>query len=341
VCKKCYEALPKCKGCGERHFKKYLKGGVCEACKESYETCPTCGNTYDRRKVRSFKVEDKTFCDECVGRYLKQKGIVFDGHSRKPTPIFFGDKSEGRFFGVELEMDNSRRLNEFMARSHSDEFYYKSDGSLSCGCEVVTHPATLDYHMTEMPWKNLLKTALSCGYKSHQGTSGDRSSASPTCGLHVHVNREAFGRTSEERDKREAKLLLLFDKFWPQLVIFSRRDKGSLERWARRYAGFDVSKDQLTDIISKAKGENSGNRRYAVNFTGNSGATVEFRMFRGTLNYNTVIATIQLLNELIECTKLSTKKVQDLSWEEFCATCEKYGEFAEYLSRLRSDKKTI
>ena len=344
VCRNCYEnKVSRCKGCGERHFKQNMKNNLCEGCIVSFASCPNCGETYDRRRVRTFEVEGKTYCDGCVPTYLHQKGIIFDGYSRKPRPVFFGDKEVGIFFGVELEMDNSERRNEFMARSHTEEVYYKSDGSLGHGgCEMVTHPCTLDYHTTELPWQTILSAAKSCGYKSHMGTSGDRSSNSPTCGLHIHVNRHAFGKSPESRDKREAKLLLLFDKFWPQLSLFSRRDKTSLQRWAKRYADFDVPSEQLDAIIKKAKGENSGDRRYAVNFTANDGATVEFRLFRGTLQRETILASIQLINLFIEASKLTTERVQSLAWVEFCNDgCERYPEFAGYIARLRKSKKNI
>jgi len=340
VCKNCYEnEIPKCKGCGQRHFKQNLKKGLCQGCAESYMTCPTCGEVYDKRKKKCFEVEGKTLCDNCCPTYLNQKGIHFDGYSRKPTPTYYGEKEVGYYFGVELEMDNSQRRNEFMARSFTDEVYYKSDGSLGPGgCELVTYPATLAYHMNELPWKKILSEAKKCGYKSHMGSSG--SSGSPTCGLHIHVSKSAFGRNSDDIDKREAKLLLLFDKFWDQLVIFSRRDRASLERWAKRYASFDITKDQLNDIVHKAKSANSGDRRHAVNFTGNGGATIEFRLFRGTLNYNTLIASIQLIDMFIEASKLTTKKVQSLTWTEFAEEgMAKYVEFNEYITRLRSAEK--
>jgi hypothetical protein len=345
ICGKCYNGMPGCGGCGEKHLKKFLKDGLCNGCFVSFKKCPTCKKTYDKRIHREFEVEGKTLCPNCVGSYLGVHNIKYDNYSAKPRWTKFGEMDAPYYLGVELEIDNSKRREEFMARSHTDEIIYKSDGSLVSGVEVVSHPCTLDYHMNELPWRNILKMAHTCGYRGHTGSNNDRGGASPTCGLHIHVSREAFGRTSDERDKREAKLLLLVDKFWTQLVIFSRRDKYSLERWAKRYATFDVSKEELSALVKKAKDVNGSDRRMAVNMCNGGGAsreqpTVEFRMFRSTLNYETLIATLQLVSHLIECSTMTTKKVQLLTWEEFRDSCD-YSEFKGYIARLQSNKKNI
>jgi hypothetical protein len=335
ACKKCFEHLPTCKNCGETHLKTNLKNGLCEGCAISFKKCPTCGNVYDIRKYKTVILDEKEYCDSCLGTYLGAHNIHFQQYSYKPTPCFFGDKetANGRFFGVELEMDNSPRRKEFMALSYCEEIYYKPDGSLSCGVEVVTHPATLEYHMRELPWDRILSAAKRCGFKSHTGTSGDGSGASPTCGLHIHVSKEAFGQTTAKRDSNEAKILVLFDKFWPQLAVFSRRDPRSLERWAKHYANFDVSNDQMTDIIKRAKGECG--KYSAVNLGANSGATVEFRLFRGTTNKETILASIQLLDLMFDAMALPTKRVHTMTWDEFILSGEKYAEFTNYIARLR------
>ena len=59
-------------------------------------------------------------------------------------------------------------------------------GSLEDGLEIVTHPMSLDYQRTHMPWEALCRKAISLGYLSHRAG---------TCGLHVHVSRDAFGQT--------------------------------------------------------------------------------------------------------------------------------------------------
>ena len=341
VCKHCYGSIiPTCKGCGERHFKQYLKNGLCGGCIESFGNCPTCKATYDKRKTRTFDIGGKTFCNQCVDRYLHAKGIEYKSYSYKPTPIFFGDRetSQNRYYGLEVEMDNSNRRNEFMAKAATDEIYFKSDGSLSNGVEVVTHPATLNYHTTDFPWDNILRSAKSCGFKSHQGSSGNDH---PTCGLHIHTSKKAFGTTLQEYDMRTAKLLILFDKFWKQLVVFSRRDRSSLESWAKRYATFDITKDRLEEIIVKAKGEGSRQGKYlAVNMRPSS--TIEFRLFRGSLNKETILASIQLIELMIDITLESTEYVQSLTWERFCEIgCEKYPEFKGYITRLRGMNKKI
>ena len=201
--------------------------------------------------------------------------------------------------------------------------------------------------MTELPWKNILKVAKAVGYRSHTGSRGEGSGATPTCGFHIHVARNAFGQDQSERDAREAKLLVLFDKFWDKLVIFSRRDRSSLEHWAKRYAVFDVSKDKLDAIIHKAKSHSGTDRRMAVNICNQCGqareqSTIEFRMFRGTTNYETIIATLQLIHMLVNETLKPTEDIQLLTWEEFRDSgCAKYKEFDAYIKRLQSHKKKI
>ena len=87
-----------------------------------------------------------------------------------------------------------------VANENAQNLYIKSDGSLDCGMELVTHPMTLQYHMEQMPWKNVLRKAVGLGYLSHRTT---------TCGLHVHISRAAFGETEQEQELSIARLLTL------------------------------------------------------------------------------------------------------------------------------------
>ena len=242
----------------------------------------------------------------------------------KPEPIFYGEGN--RFFGVELEIDeagesdtNAERIMDITNIGRTLA-YCKHDGSLDDGFEIVTHPMTLDFHCREMPWEEVMAKAVEMGYTSHQAG---------TCGLHVHVNRTAFGKTEAEQDAPIARVLYFFEKFWNELLKFSRRTQPQLDQWAARY-GY---KEQPREILDHAKGGRHAGRYTAVNLTNSS--TVEFRMFRGTLKYNTLIATLQLLDRICDIAIYMTDAdLQAMSWPTFVSGCTQ-PELVQYLKERR------
>ena len=100
-----------------------------------------------------------------------------------PHLFFYGN--EKRYFGVELEVDESGKDNDnaatlkSIANTHEENIYIKSDGSLEDGFEIVSHPMTLEYHTEEMNWKALLWEAVSMGYRSHLAVCTFTSTAMP------------------------------------------------------------------------------------------------------------------------------------------------------------------
>jgi len=198
--------------------------------------------------------------------------------------------------------------------------YCKHDGSLDDGFEVVTHPMSLEYHMREMPWQRVLDEAISMGYLSHRAN---------TCGLHIHVSREAFGNTEVEQDKVIARILFFMEKHWGELLKFSRRTQRQLERWAARY-GY---KEHLPDLLDDAK-KGRGNGRYSCLNLQNQD-TIEFRVFRGTLKYNTLIATLQLVNRVCDVALFMTDdELKGMSWTTFVSGCQE-PELVQYLKERR------
>lgn len=243
----------------------------------------------------------------------------------KPVPIFYG--TGPRFFGVELEIDeggefdaNAKKLLELVNSQGEERLYCKHDGSLEDGFELVTHPMSLAYHHQEMPWAELLKEAVSMGYLSHQTS---------TCGLHVHVSRNAFGSTQEEQDAAIARVLYFFEKHWEELLKFSRRSQRQLDQWASRY-GY---KDQPREILDHAKKGCHAGRYTCVNLTNYE--TIEFRIFRGTLKYNTLIAALQLLDRICDVAIfLSDDELKAMSWTTFVSGCQA-PELVQYLKERR------
>ena len=50
-------------------------------------------------------------------------------------------------------------------------------------------------------------------------------------------------------------------------------------------------------------------------------ATIEFRLFRGTLKYNTLIAAIELVNAICDIAiNLTDEGIANMSWSEFVGT---------------------
>ena len=143
--------------------------------------------------------------------------------------------------GVELEIDDGGTVNSNaqklldIANKDAENLYIKTDGSLDDGLELVTHPMTLTYHLNEMPWAAVLRKAQEMDYLSH---------AAGTCGLHVHISRLAFGCTYEQQEASIARLLYFVEKFWAELLRFSRRTQSQMNRWAARY-GCDRHRVQL------------------------------------------------------------------------------------------------
>ena len=329
LCERCAnEETVICSRCGERVYRDDNAGDentpLCQPCYDRhYTSCERCGRIiHVDDAYYEDDDEDYPLCYNCHTHVRRNKMI--EDYYYKPEPLFRGDGS--RYFGVELEIDgageddaSARKVMEIANGNGLENLYCKHDGSLDDGFEMVTHPMTLEYHMKEMPWAEILREAIRLGYTSHQAN---------TCGLHVHVNRDAFGESEAEQDSVIARILYFFEKNWEELLKFSRRTQKQLRRWADRY-GLKEHPKQVLDI---AKG--SQERYTCVNLTNYH--TVEFRMFRGTLKWNTLIATLQLLDRICDVAIcLSDEELQDLSWTTFVSGCSHLPELVQYLKERR------
>lgn len=328
MCSDCLEERTViCECCGDRIWAEDNDGGdelyLCAHCRERYYLrCSRCNRLiHEDHAYYDDEDDDTPFCVTCYHSTDRTNGIR--NYYYKPEPIFYGDGP--RYFGIELEVDgagedrdNARRVLSIVNREQ-DRLYIKHDGSLDEGFELVTHPMSLAYHCKELPWQAMLDTLVDMGYRSHQ---------TGTCGLHCHVNRDAFGETEAEQEAVIARILFFVEKHWTELLKFSRRTPRQLERWASRY-GY---KDQPHEILDHAK--KGGNGRYTcVNLCNEH--TIEFRMFRGTLKLNTLIATLQLVDRICDVAIfLSDEDIKNLSWSSFVSGCDQ-PELIQYLKERR------
>ena len=290
---------------------------LCQSCfNDFYHRCESCNCIIHDDYVNWNG--DSPYCDRCYDNLSTE----IEEYSYKPEPIFYGDGT--RFFGIELEIDyggkddDNARILKQIANSRGEHIYVKSDGSLDEGLELVSHPMSLEYHK-QFQWDELMKKAIYLGYRSHQTS---------TCGLHVHVNRNCLGDSREEQDEVISRILYFVEHHWNELLKFSRRSEYAMNRWASRY-GYENS---ARAILDKAKKGNNG-RYAAVNLMNYS--TIEFRMFRGTLKLNTFMATLELVNSIINTAlNYSEEGLHKLSWSEFVSSI-KEPELIAYLKERR------
>ena len=309
ICEDCaLELTVRCDYCGTRIWRTDAVSDehiiLCKYCyNHCYTCCTECGCIVSNSEAY-LDDDNDAYCEECWNKISTQKSI--HEYNYKPEPIYYGVGP--RYLGIELEIDGAGQ-DAYAARhilraanTLEEHLYIKSDGSLDDGMELVTHPMTLDYHMNQMPWNDVLNEAWALGYKSHQ---------TATCGLHIHISRNAFGDTDIEQECTIARLLYFVEKFWPELLRFSRRTESQMNRWAARY-GMKLSPAEMIDC---AKHSYAG-RYMAVNLL--NWRTIEIRIFRGTLKLNTLLATLQMVNAICDVAVfMSDSELRALSWHDF------------------------
>ena len=292
---------------------------LCSHCYEyHYTSCEHCGRLIPCDNANYDEDDDFPYCDECY-REIQESAIK--PYNYKPEPIFYG--SGDLFYGVELEVDKGGERNDYaevilnVANKDNNYLYAKHDGSIDDGFEIVSHPMTLEYHINIMNWSDVMEMALSLGYRSHQ---------TYTCGLHIHVNRKAFGENYDTQEDAISRIVHFVEMHWNELLKFSRRTEANMNRWASRYGISNTAKDTYKNAKSK-----HCDRYVAVNLE--NYATIEFRLFRGTLKYKTFLATLQLVDEICNLAiKLSDKELEGMSWSDFVGQINSdKSELIEYL----------
>lgn len=265
-------------------------------------------------------------CYKCHAYYkIKNNTSVILSHSSKPLPIFHGKGSQ---LGIELEIDkipNMINIKNDLFPLLNNNIYLKHDGSLRKGFELVSDPGDIYWHLQTVKWDKIFEACQKNKAISHSAS---------TCGLHIHIDKKAFGNTKLQQDLNILKLLYIFEKFQPKIRKFSRRTKLQIRRWCSYIPISNYNKYKPTSANSQQR--DSG-RYLAVNLTPNN--TVEIRIFRGTLNLNTFYATLQFTDNLIQyINTVGIAKIATVSWDDFIKNLIKihpYGTLIQYLTRKR------
>lgn len=334
LCLDCAEDLTVvCVCCGERMWNEQNAGDsdtpLCNRCYDrNYTSCEECGTLIHVNDAYRIDDDSYDYCYNCYSHRQGDRRVIHD-YSYKPDPVFYpAYDSRILYLGVELEVDeggedtcNAEELLNIV-NGAEEHIYCKHDGSLDSGLEFVSYPADLSYHMNNIKWKELSEKAVQLGYKSHM---------CGTCGLHVHVSRDALGDSINAQEETIARILYFVEAHFNEMLRFSRRTEAQLNKWARRYG----LKDSPGQVLDHAKNSNLG-RYTAVNLMNYS--TIEFRLFRGTLKYQSFIATLQIVNEICKAAIfMSDDEFRAMSWSDFVMQIDRNEnmELIEYLKSRR------
>ena len=267
---------------------------ICERCSEAYYSCDDCGDTIHQDTVQCD--DSGTYCESCHNHHRPDDGDdaedndgrALHAYDYRPTPCYNTVPGErlprcgNPFFGVEVEVDYPQyrpkpdRIADIEAANLGDSWYCKEDGSLNYGFEVVSHPGTWHHWQSVgLTWMKALSTA---GYRSFDTS---------TCGMHVHVSKSFLTRLDE------LKLLALFQNNATLFKRLSRRCGGQEANY-NTYASITrkPSTAELAKMLVMVECDGRSKKyvhkvrwhsRYtAINLEPEK--TVEFRLFRGTLN---------------------------------------------------------
>ncbi len=296
---------------------------VCVSCREdNYSYCENCdeminNNDMDGDYCRSCTEDEDCGCDDCSSHGI----IHYYGY--KPELNFYktpDEKENSLYLGIELETESREGNTNEQADTlinldgNEDEklFFLGFDSTIDRGFELITHPATVKYHLTCFPWRTICKTMIDMGARSHNTN---------TCGFHIHVNKNYF--TQSEL----VKLGLFVHSLEKPLSFLSRRKRFN---WGK-----------FKDIKNgKNKIHKNDDRYEAINFQ--NPKTIEFRLYKGTLNFNTVLGTIDLTDAIchfikhIGPAKIVNKKEE--TWKDFIefAKNNKHKYFIKYM-KLRQE----
>jgi putative hemolysin len=287
----------------ERHYNTN-DDRVCPRCGEHYSRCDTCRRTLHNDDVQYDEDDEVYRCSSC---HEENSRRIIHNYSYRPRRLNFlrgaNDATNKLFLGWELEVDRETPSNDteadvdYAGMANSDEVYCKHDGSLCYGFEVVSHPGTWSYWSTisRLPWMEKLQSR---GYRSYQ---------TETCGMHVHVSRSALTELDIFK-------LLQFFKCNVQFIAnVSRRKMENLHRWARVDTTSDVRR-----LIFKIKAGPS-HRYEALNLEPEK--TVEFRLFRGTLNRRGFLCNLAFVVMLVSYVKAhGMAEMNARQFMEWCRT---------------------
>lgn len=272
--------------------------------------------TYHRNRIYCWDCFNESFancfyCDDVVVRDEIQ--VTDDGLSLCPScyahnvadiapydwvPDQFNFRGTGPHYGIELEIahyegeynvDTSRVFERV-----SGFAYLKEDSSIGAcghpGFEIVTHPLGLDW-IRENRVAEKMCAAKEYGFKSWE---------TDTCGMHIHVGKNHFSQRTLFR------ALNFVNRHRPFILRMSQRTENEFDEWSALLSRRHVDFRELARTKSYCE-------RTAISLEPDN--TVEFRLFRGTLDESLFMKNVEFVDALLAFCKKA--RIKDCHPDEF------------------------
>lgn len=250
----------------------------------------------------------KTYIHEYnyMPKYIKH----FMDHENKRTTLLLGAEIEVGGNKPEVDFNNKqsvvKKCIQIMNGSESDKedlIYSTHDGTVQI--ELDTMPCSLEYHKNKMNYKEMFKYLDEMGYKGHDCN---------TAGLHIHANRDYLGKTKMQQDLVISKILYIIEKFNDNICVIGRRNTDYSQ-----FVGDRCKEDTVLNLL--AKYDNTG-KKAALNLQHKD--TIEFRMFKSTLKYETFLLTLEFVKDIIDFAKsINIEEIEKMTWNDLMKTFSK------------------
>lgn len=319
ICNTCFDkyyfVCNKCKKVHPNSDKINIDGNpICTKCATKlYNYCPLCKSYHNEVLINGV-------CKDCHEKWLwKGNSHIYSYHGRDrfwnlrdgSCRVHYLPKENKCYLGYELEINSSYRDNREIVYSLNDVLgglvHYEYDGSLnSGGFEIISEPMTIKAHMKY--WKK---------YKKMFDVINTRGISPSThgAGLHVHVSQSVL------TEKYIRRLLYIMFVHREKFIAFARRSPNGYCEYPTvselennlKMKLIPEDYDNSVKFFKAVYGLNTwklghGSHYVFLNLGGHRSSdtkakcrTIEFRLFKSTTKYLDFMATLQLVDVLINC----------------------------------------
>lgn len=273
---------------------------------ENFVKCSECGKYC--RAENTVTIGGSTLCLRCLSS--KADGTVKGYHHYESWSIK-NSTNDGIYknipIGFELEVARGGNVDSkisndavaYMAIKKTGRlFVAERDGSVDNGFELISQPMTMGYvhNKAKTKLENMFKFLKDVGFKGNN-----------QCGLHFHVSREALATDSRSEEDTIDNIILMVETFKSEIAKFARRGSCNYSKFLT-----DETDEVYMTSVKKKKNEKYSDRYCAVNLTNSD--TIEFRMFKSTVDFKTFMASIELINNIVNIARY--KDIDGIKWKD-------------------------